>query len=345
MQGTNLKTTIDGIAHRVDSFGRMNDKVAMQSHILAVNSMIEAARAGQHGRGFSVVAAEMKRLSDQTKEHADQFRQDVMAIVQTATTETGDLLGALESAASEELMEKAQTLVQLIVRNLFERTADVRWWATDPAFWGALADATDARRAHAHERLTTIHRYYTVYSDLVLTDMAGRIVATATGGLAPRGKSLPDEAQAWFARAARLASGHDYAVSDVHESSLHDGRKVLVYATPVRAEGSAEGPPLGVLAVYFDWQKEAQIIVRDEAGFSERQWTTRRVLLLDGSKRIIASSDGADFMKRYPAADQMDKRGVLHLRDGCRVGYARTLGYEDYDGLGWYGVVEDRQTL
>ena len=342
MRGVVLKRTIDQISRRVDSFGRMNDKVAMQSHILAVNSMIEAARAGQHGRGFSVVAAEMKQLSDQTKDHADQFRQDVMAIVGEATEATSDLLGALDRAAADELTEKAQTLVQLIVRNLFERTADVRWWATDAAFWKALEGGDPARAAEAHQRLGTIHRYYTVYTDLVLLNLEGRIVASAVDGVPRMASGLPDEEADWFGQAARLASGHDYVVSDVYRSGLHQDRRVIVYATAVRAGGAAEGRVLGVLAVYFDWEKEARTIVRDEAGFSAAQWETRRVLLLDKDRRIIAASDDAGFLEAFAEAEFSAARGCKLRADGTRIGYARTLGYQDYDGLGWFGVVVDR---
>lgn len=342
MNGTGVKATIDDIAERVETFGRNNDKVVMQSHMLAVNSMIEAARAGQHGRGFSVVAQEMKRLADQTKDNADQFRLDVMTNVQTAITATGDLVQALDEAAARELVGKAQALVQLIVRNLFERTADVRWWATDSAFWQVLNDPVAERLSLAEERLRTIHRYYTVYCDLVLTDLDGQIIASARRGNGLGRQGLPTEALDWFRRARGLVSGHDYAVSGVHRSSLHDNRKVLVYATPVRDGGQAEGAALGVLAVYFDWQKEAQIIVRNEAGFTDAEWETRRVLLLDRDHRIIASSDDLDFLQSMVGIGMGAARGCVAGPDGARIGFAQTLGYEDYDGLVWFGVVIDR---
>lgn len=342
MDGNGLKATIDGIAERVEMFGRINDKVVMQSHMLAINSMIEAARAGQHGRGFHVVAQEMKRLSDQTKENADQFRRDVMSIVQTASVSTGDLLLALHEAAARELADKAQALVQLIVRNLFERTADVRWWATDPAFWKALHEPEQRRLAFAQDRLRTIHRYYTVYCDLILADMQGRIIASARRGVGSGRQPLPSEAQDWFGRARVLTSGHDYTVSAVHHSSLHENRRVLVYATPVRERGEAEGAAIGVLAVYFDWQKEAQTIVGSEAGFTKAEWERRRVLLLDRDHRIIASSDDRDFTKTFAGIGAGQSRGCVQTPDGARIGFARTLGYEEYDGLGWYGVVVER---
>lgn len=344
MGKTNLKIAIDGIAERVEGFGSLHQKVVMQSQLLAINSMVEAARAGDQGRGFAAVATEMKRLSDLTKEHAETFRQDVMATVKSAALATNDLMTALDDSADRSLVEKAQTLVQLIVRNLFERTADVRWWATDPAFWQALARPDRDALSFAHERLKTIHRYYTVYADLVLTNLDGQVVASARKGVDRGMPALPPEARDWFDAARALRSGHEYAVSQVHESSLHDRRKVLVYATQVRENGVADGAPLGVLAVYFDWQKEAQIIVREEAGFSDAEWATRRVLLLDKACRIIAASDGRDFLQPF-ALPQGKSMGCEHPAAGLRFGFARTLGYQDYDGLGWFGVVIEREAV
>lgn len=334
-----LNDVIRRIGRRVESFGRLSDEIALQSHILAVNTMIEAARAGRHGQGFTVVAAEMKRLSDQTKEHSEQFRVDVMASVQSAQDSTQQLMNSLDRADQDRLQEKALGLVQLIVRNLFERTADVRWWATDSAFYSALHNKSADAMAHAGERLQTIHRYYTVYHDLMLLDLNGRVVASAQGGAYPSPRPLPNEDRDWFQRAAHLPSGHDYVVDWVRPSPLHDGRHTLVYAATVRCGGAHDGTPVGVLAIHFNWQDEAQIIVRDEAGFTPDEWKTHRVLLLDGQRRIIASSDGRDLLDTFPLQDQGAARGCYRMPAGQTVGFARTIGYQDYDGLGWYGVV------
>jgi len=51
----------------------VND-IAERSHLLALNAAIEAAAAGEHGRSFSVVAAEIKNLADQAKQATSQVR-------------------------------------------------------------------------------------------------------------------------------------------------------------------------------------------------------------------------------------------------------------------------------
>jgi methyl-accepting chemotaxis protein len=58
--------------------------IAEQSNLLAVNASIEAAKAGEHGKGFSVVASEVKALAGQSKEAAGQIRS-ILAMIQKSS--------------------------------------------------------------------------------------------------------------------------------------------------------------------------------------------------------------------------------------------------------------------
>ena len=62
----------------------VND-IAEQTNMLALNAAIEASRAGEHGKGFSVVAAEVKTLADQSKRATAQVRQ-ILGEIQRATS-------------------------------------------------------------------------------------------------------------------------------------------------------------------------------------------------------------------------------------------------------------------
>jgi methyl-accepting chemotaxis protein len=75
------------LAERMTGIGEILDlinEIADQTNLLALNAAIEAARAGEAGRGFAVVADEVRRLADRSKTSA----ADIAVIVEGAQTET-----------------------------------------------------------------------------------------------------------------------------------------------------------------------------------------------------------------------------------------------------------------
>jgi methyl-accepting chemotaxis protein len=61
------------------------EDLAAQSNLLAVNAAIEAAKAGEHGKGFGVVAQEVKSLAEQSRQATDRVRT-ILGDIQKATT-------------------------------------------------------------------------------------------------------------------------------------------------------------------------------------------------------------------------------------------------------------------
>jgi hypothetical protein len=331
-----MRLVMDRISSEVQTYSTTNQSVVMQTRLLALNAVIEAARAGEAGKGFAVVAKEVQLLADQANAIAERFQGTVLGGIALGQSMSEELQGMMEGARLSDL---AQTLVQLIVRNLYERTADVRWWATDTALWTALASGDADAVEHAGERLATIKRFYSVYLDLILTDARGRVVASANPALARNLTGAGLERETWVRSALATRSGDDYVVGEVGPSPAHGGHEALVYATAVREGGATQGRVLGTLGVYFDWQEQGHAIVEKEAALPEQDKGRTLVMLLDGDRRVIATTNPALAFTQYPLRDDGAARGSYYDASGKIVAFARTLGYQEYDGLGWWGVV------
>lgn len=331
-----IRRLIQSVEHEVQHFARTNESIASQTNLLALNASIEAARSGDAGRGFAVVAQEVKTLANQTRELSNEFRSAVLSRIQYGIEMTEELVRDVEGT---RLTEMAQTLVQIIVRNLFERTADVRWWATDEAFYRCLEAGTPETAKHATARLGVINQFYTVYLNLVLTDTEGRVVAVSRPDRFPSLIGAYVGSERWFTGAMTTRSGADYVVDDVGESKLHGNSPAAVYATAVRAGGDLDGEIVGTLAVFFDWGPQSHSVVATEPTLSADEWTRTCVMLLDSEFRVIAASDPRRVYRSYPLETGGAAKGAYTDRSGDVVAFARTLGYEEYDGLGWYGCV------
>ena len=128
-QANETSTIVSGLATSAQKIGdvvKLINNIAEQTNLLALNATIEAARAGEAGRGFAVVASEVKSLATQTAKATDEISSQI-AEVQGTTTSAVTVIEAISqtisrineiSAAIAASVEEQASVTQSISSNM-----------------------------------------------------------------------------------------------------------------------------------------------------------------------------------------------------------------------------------
>ncbi len=319
---------IESTAIKAEQFNKDLENISTQINMLALNALIEAANSGKAGKGFGVVAEEMKKLALTIHNASNAFTKNVIASLISRAKESRNIDNEINGSRFADL---ALNLIDIVDRNLYERTCDVRWWATDTAIVDALND-----KDWAAKRLGVILDSYTVYHDIWLMDTNGQVIANGR----PESFNLTNHsvaAENWFIQARNTTDGSDYFVGDVHINSKLDSKVAIPYTTAIRENGEENGKVIGVIAVFMNWESLA-----DEALASVRLQESERkdveCLILAKSGLIIAPTKHRGFL-RDRINIEIPKGQGYQLMNNKLVAQAETPGYETYEGLGWRVVI------
>ena len=151
--GERLQESISSIGQRSDEIGKILkviEGIADQTNLLALNAAIEAARAGEAGKGFAVVADEVRRLA----ERSVSATQEIGTVIETVQKDT----------------KRAVTLIEHVLAGIVESISKTSGLVAE------AATAADEQAADAREVLATVGRM-----SALARQIAGSISENATG--------------------------------------------------------------------------------------------------------------------------------------------------------------------
>ncbi|WP_035239073.1 cache domain-containing protein [Desulfobacter vibrioformis] len=313
-----------------------DDKESIQ--LISLNGIVFASKLGKRGGALGPIFNQITKSGDYVTSRMEDLLKEM------ANAELQLNLKALENFSKQA--------IDLIDRNLFERSADIRWWATDEYFWTALLNPTEENFIKAGNRLKVINGSYTMYRNLVLSDANGDIHACSRTELKNELSKINVSDQVWFQMGMRTTLSSEYAVQDVADSNLEKNKeRSLIYANGVRRNGEREGDSIGVLGILFDWDTEAKKILHTCLP------KDRQGMIIEGSVAIYTNNQSEIIettdAERFPVGMKLDLPDqIFDLKAGDTVsglleyqekryifGSSKTKGYREYEGLGWFAHV------
>ena len=322
-----IRALLSMLSEEVERYAADSERIASHTNLLALNATIEAARSGEAGRGFSVVAQEVKALAGQSKQSAARFRADVLDRLALGASFAEEMLAEIEGA---RLVDLADTRMQQITRNLSGRAAHLAILATDPAIRSGLEQQSDAALDIATARLREFHRIAASYVNAFVVGPDGRLLLAANPATSLK---LQDFAASdLFVRAMAATDADAWFTGTVSRNPFSGDHATLVFAKAIRGEGRL----LGVLYLEHDWdQLMAEVLGHDD---DAEGGGALRISVVDSEDCLVGSSWGGSFGRKMslPAGEAS---GVERRADSV-VAFAAARAFRGFAGLGFRCLIE-----
>ncbi len=111
---------------KIGEVGNVIYKIADDTHLLSINASIEASVAGEHGKRFSIIASEIRKLAENAKEFAIQIERTIKEITEAASEAiTTTEKSVADANKSLEKIDEAKEALNIIFNNVMESKTSV----------------------------------------------------------------------------------------------------------------------------------------------------------------------------------------------------------------------------
>lgn len=274
--------------------------------------------------------AQLGNTQTHMNETKEKFSQLTVTLLNHLAQET------LEKTVNE-MSAKAQIAVDIVIRNLYERTADIGFLATDDDIREFLKHVISMYDPNYKTQINALkNRFkeyiakYSVYYDIVLMTKKGQVLLSLNDAnpVTNSKDTLIDLV---------LSTQDDYVESYKYHDFLPHLENSLVYAYKVTETNDKNSPILGVLLLCFRFHDEMKGIFSNLVSLQNKECIT----LLDHTGKVIASSDKYHIPIGATVEMNLSKPykivsfgGREYLAKTCK-----TNGYQGFKGLGWLGHI------
>ena len=243
----------------------------------------------------------------------------------------------------QKIVSKAQVAVDILIRNLYERTADVGFLSTDDEVRrfvgtkeqhepqnGGMEEGRYAKREKLLRRLEEYVAKYSVYEEIIILDQSLRVLINLDQTNKIEGMRMNDPLLH-----ETLTSAADY-IETFRKSELQPQKEIShIFSSKIFDENT--GSVIGVICLCFRFENEMQRVFEK----LDIDYDGSVIAIIDGSNTVIASSDANHLPCGLTAeAVASEENGVVYYRGNEYI--ARTVatkGYQGYFGLGWRGHI------
>lgn len=239
--------------------------------------------------------------------------------------------------STQEMNFKAQVAIDVLIRNLFERTADIGFLATDDDiryfaqnYVSKYGDNSATLRENIQKRFKEYVAKYSVYFDIVLSDTKGNILVRLDDEVKVEKIELD------FIQKV-LNTTDDYVETYKFHSFLPKYTKSLVYSFKVTENNSSNSKTVGVLSLCFRFRDELRGIFRNLVDSKNKECIT----ILDEEGIVIASSDANHIPLgvEVPLILEQNYKLISFAGRDYIAKTCKTNGYQGFYGLNWYGHI------